>query len=95
MNAVGRLSSLYLLKLKGAPKGASGRNDGLETGGWGAATVEAEFEHERTALLAELLLSGTASDSGDDETAISGSLKLKVSTFVDSATVPVFCLLAA
>jgi len=94
LNAVGRLSSLYLLKLKGAPKGASGRNDGLETGGWGVAMVEAEFEHERTALLAELLLSGTASGSGD-ETVISGSPKLKVSTFMDSATVPVFCLLAA
>lgn len=61
LKAVGRLSSLYLLKIKGAPTGANGRIDCFKLEGSDVATGEDDFEQESSALFADLLLSGTTS----------------------------------
>lgn len=72
MNAVGRLSSLYLFKIKGAPC---------------VATVEDDFEQLGSAFSVDLLLSGVASDGGDD-TVLLGSTGIEFSTLPELETVP-------
>lgn len=86
MNAVGRLSSLYLFEIKGAPTGANGRIDCFKFEASRGATVEDDFEQVRSAFSVDLL-SGVASDGGDD-TVLLGSTGLEFSTLPELETVP-------
>lgn len=84
---MGRLSSLYLFKIKGAPTGANGRIDCFKFEASCVATVEDDFEQLGSAFSVDLLLSGVASDGGDD-TVLLGSTGLEFSTLPELETVP-------
>lgn len=77
LNAVGRLSSLNLLTMKGAPKGANGRIVGFNIEVSGKVIAELAFEPRVTAFSADLSLSAVTSACGD-ETTVPESLDLDI-----------------
>ena len=93
LNAVGRLSSLNRWATTDGPIGANGRSDCFNTGDSCSATIAVDLELCGTADSRGLLPLPTTSARGVDKI-VSGSLELEVAAFVESATIPSFCLLA-